>query len=525
MAADHPAPQRFAVRPWSLVLPLFGAPVAWVAQMTIGELLSGGGYRQPLTQPVLVVVSLIAIAVTALSGVTAWRQWRKTRGEKPGHAVDTGEGRTRFLAMTGMMEAALFAVAILITGIAIAGTPPCLTQTEAPAGPPPPGMSQGEYVAKLGDCVSCHSAPGRQDFAGGFPLHAPIGVIYGTNITPDPDFGIGRYSEADFRRALKQGIARDGHHLYPAMPYPSFARMSDADVAALYGYLMHEVKPVHALGPKTSLIFPFNQRWGLMFWNLVFRHGGDFQPQPQMDAQWNRGAYLVETVAHCGACHTPRGLAYEERASDRSSPLFASGSDVDKWYAANLTADPASGLGRWSQADIAQFLGSGHAHGGAAFGSMEQLVENSGQYMTPSDRDAIARYIKTLPAHGETSKVAAPLPEVFEMPGAGIYAQDCAGCHGVDGQGTPGKYPRLADNAIVLSQDPMSQTRLVLEGAVTPKTAAGPAQQHMPAFAQLTDRQVADVLTYIRQSWGNSAPPVSERKVADMRGFLKVSGP
>lgn len=523
--AEHPAPQRFAVHPWLLAFTLAGAPASWVAQMTIGELLSGSGCRLPLTQPLLVLVSLAALAVVALSAGVAWRQWHSTQIEKPGHAVDTGEGRTRFLAMTGMMETMLFAVAIVITGIAMAGTPPCLALTEAPTGSPPAGMSQGEYVAKLGDCVSCHSAPGKHDFAGGFPLHAPIGIIYGTNITPDPDFGIGRYSEADFRRALKQGIARDGHHLYPAMPYPSFARMSDADIAALYDYLMHDVKPVHAPAPKTNLFFPLNQRWGLAFWNLMFLHGGDFQSDPNMDEQWNRGAYLVKTVAHCGACHTPRGPAYEERATDRTSPLFASGSDVDKWYAANLTADPASGLGRWSQADIAQFLGTGYARQDAAFGSMEQLVENSGQYMTPEDRAAIARYIKTLPAHGEASKVTAPLPAVFEMPGAGIYAQGCARCHGMDGEGTPGKYPRLAGNPIVLSEDPMSQVRLVLEGAVTPNTRTGPPQERMPAFTQLTDRQIADVSTYIRQSWGNNATPVSERKVASMRHFLKTEGP
>lgn len=522
---EHPAPQRFAVHPWLLAFTLAGAPVAWVGQMTLGQLLSSGGCRLPLTQPALVAASLAALAVTALSGFTAWRQWHSTQGEKPGQAADTGEGRTRFLAITGMMEAMLFAVAIVITGIAMAGTSPCIALTEAPPGTPPPGMSQGEYVAKLGDCVSCHSAPGKHDFAGGFPLHAPIGVIYGTNITPDPDYGIGRYSEADFRRALKQGIARDGHHLYPAMPYPSFTRMSDGDIAALYGYLMHDVKPLHAPAPKTRLFFPLNQRWALTFWNMVFLHGGDFKPDSKMDPQWNRGAYLVETVAHCGACHTPRGPAYEERASDRTSNLFASGAIVDKWYAANLTADPASGLGRWSQADVAQFLGTGYAHQGVAFGSMAQMVENSGQYMTEADRQAIARYIKTLPAHGEIAKIAAPVPAVFERPGAGIYAQDCAHCHGVDGQGTPGKYPRLAGNPIVLSKDPISLVRLVLEGAVTPRTATGPAQQRMPAFAQLTDRQIADVSTYIRQSWGNKATPVSEQKATNMRHFLKTEGP
>ena len=531
-APSHPAPKRFAVHPLVLAFTLFGSPVAWLMQMTVGEILSSGACRAMMpgrlpapVQPGLLLVSFLAFVVALASGLTAWMQWRTTRAEKPGrHVVDTGEGRTRFLAMTGMLEAFLFLSAILITTIAMAGTPTCPAQALAPS-VPPTGMSQGEYIAKLGDCVSCHSAPGKQDFAGGFPLHSPIGVIYGTNITPDPDYGIGKYTQADFRRALKQGIARDGHHLYPAMPYTSFTRMSDADIDALYDYMLHDVKPVHIQAPRTSLWFPFNQRWGLMFWNLFFRPSGQFMPQTAMDAQWNRGAYLVETVTHCGACHTPRGPAYNEVAADRSSSTFVSGSDVDKWYAANLTGDPASGLGRWSQADIAQFLATGSAHGGMAFGSMEQLVENSGQYMTEADRQAIARYIKTVPAHGENMRFVpdAP-PPVFELSGAGTYAQECSGCHGLHGEGQDGKYPRLADNPIVLSQDPTSQVRLVLQGATTAKTAGGPPQRRMPGFPQLTDRQVADVLTYVRQNWGNNASSVDTNKVKGMRSFLKQNG-
>jgi mono/diheme cytochrome c family protein len=521
---EHPAPHRHRVSSWLTGLILAGPPAAWVIQMTAGEFLSAGGCKAFPVRPVLLIISGICFIAASLASIPAWRQWRRTRHEKTDDKpIETGEGRTRFLALLGLLESGLFSLAIIITAIALAGTPACTPNALAPT-IPPADMSRGAYVAKLGDCVSCHSLPGRHDFAGGFPLHSPLGTIYGSNITPDPKFGIGCYSRADFRRAVREGVARGGRHLYPAMPYPSFAGMSDADTDALYDYFMREVPPIAEPAPETKLHFPFNQRWAIRFWNLFFLSGRDFRVQAGHDPQWNRGAYLVQTIAHCGACHTPRGLAYEERATGHGSRLFLSGSDVDKWYAANLTADPDTGLGHWTESDIAEFLQTGAAHGGMAFGSMQQVVENSGQYMTPADRQAIARYLKSLPEGGkDTDFTPAALPAGFEPPAAGMYAQLCAGCHQAQGEGIPEKIPRLAGNPIVLSSDPRSQIRLILEGGATARTQAHPETRTMPAFARLSDREIAGIVTYLRRNWGNAAPAVSARQVASVRKDLSRS--
>jgi len=206
-------------------------------------------------------------------------------------------------------------------------------------------LSRGAYLARVGDCIACHTAgPRSPPFAGGLPINSPFGIIYSTNITPDPDNGIGRYSLADFSRAVRNGIAKDGKRLYPAMPYASFTGITDDDIRALYAYFMSEVKPVNYKPPETKLPFPFNIRLSLMFWDALFAEDERYKPHDDRDAQWNRGAYLVQSLGHCGACHTPRGLAFQEKAYSESSPLYLSGALVDNWYAANLSGDPASGL-------------------------------------------------------------------------------------------------------------------------------------------------------------------------------------
>jgi mono/diheme cytochrome c family protein len=397
------------------------------------------------------------------------------------------------------------------------GTPACSAATTSDAAYPT-NLSRGNYVAKLGDCVSCHSAPGKYDFAGGFPLHAPIGIIYGTNITPDPTYGIGGYTRDEFRKAVREGIAKGGKHLYPAMPYPSFSGMTDADVDALYDYFMHEVAPVATRPPETRLWFPLNQRWAIRFWNWLFLRNR-YSVRADRDAEWNRGAYLVETIAHCGACHTPRGLAYQERGVKAGDRYFLSGSDVDNWHSANLAGDSASGLGRWSQDDIAQFLGGAAANGIVAFGSMRQVIDNSGRHMTLADRQAIARYLKSLPAYGESARfIADAKPDGFERPGAGLYAQVCAKCHQANGEGKLGKYPRLAGNPIVLSSEPLSVIRIMLEGGAP--NAGTAHSQHMPSFANLNDAELASLASYIRSSWGNNTTLVSDRNVAQVRERL-----
>jgi mono/diheme cytochrome c family protein len=392
-------------------------------------------------------------------------------------------------------------------------------------------VERGAYIADIGDCASCHTAPGRENFAGGLALQAPFGTIFSTNITPDQKFGIGGYSRPQFIRAMREGVAADGSHLYPAMPYASFSAVSDDDLNDLYDYLMKGVKPVAYQPPETKLVFPFNQRWGLLFWDAVFARHDRFAPDPSRDEQWNRGAYLVQGLGHCGACHTPRGLAYQEIGYDQKSSSYLHGAVADKWATANLTGDLGSGLGRWSEADVAAFLKTGHGGSAAAFGNMKEAVEKSTQHLTADDAAAIAHYLKSFPAKDGAiafqpsaadvvNRDRADLSGERELPGAGLFASACAGCHGKTGEGQLPRFPEIAGNPAVLTRNPISVMRIVLEGSTSPETATGPKAEKMPAFAHLTDREIAEVVTYVRKSWGNSAPPASERDVSSLRTQL-----
>jgi mono/diheme cytochrome c family protein len=399
--------------------------------------------------------------------------------------------------------------------------------------PGPASMSRGAYLARVGDCIACHTAgPKAAPFAGGLPIRSPFGIIYSTNITPDPLHGIGRYTLDDFERAVRRGIAKDGRRLYPAMPYPSFTAITGEDIRALYDYFMNEVAPVDHEPPETRLPFPFNLRFSLFFWDLVFVKHKRFEPHPHHDATWNRGAYLVQSLGHCGACHTPRGLAFQETAYSEASPRYLSGALLDNWVAGNLRGDRASGLARWSEADIAEFLKTGHSGGNTAFGSMIEVIENSTRYLHDDDLKAIARYLKSLPPRGEKSsyqpdkadvaiKLAALVSGAVERPGAGLYEAFCAKCHQLTGAGKAGKFPKLAGNSSVLFENPTSLIRLLLEGHKRAATDTGPKSWHMPSFAaQFTDRQIAEVLSFIRNSWGNAAAPVTTRQVALLRSAL-----
>lgn len=394
-------------------------------------------------------------------------------------------------------------------------------------------LNRGAYLARVGDCVACHTAgPQAPPFAGGVPLNSPFGIIYSANITPDPINGIGRYTLYDFSRAVRNGIDKNGSRLYPAMPYPSFTRITDEDIRALYDYFMTEVKPVDYKPPETLLPFPFNIRWDLIFWDAFFVKNERYKPRNDRDLQWNRGAYLVQSLGHCGTCHTPRGLAFQEKAYTESSPLYLTGNVLDNWFASDLTGDLGSGLGRWSEADIAAFLATGHGGQTAASGSMRDVVENSSQYLHKDDLNAIAHYLKSLPARNEKVSYNPDLPEVtialsamvtgeVERPGAGLYHSFCVKCHKEIGNGEPGKFPKLAGNSTVLAENATSLVHLLLAGGNTAQTREGPKPQEMPAFAEkFSDRQIADVLSFIRNSWGNKASPVTPREVSSLRRAL-----
>jgi mono/diheme cytochrome c family protein len=413
----------------------------------------------------------------------------------------------------------------------------CLVFLSSPVIAQPIGrtdINRGAYLARAGDCVACHTAgPQSPPFAGGVALNSPFGKIYSANITPDPVNGIGRYTLYDFSRAVRNGIDKDGSRLYPAMPYPSFTKITDEDIRALYAYFMSDVKPSDYKPPETKLPFPFNIRWNLIFWDAIFVKHDRYKPRNDRDAQWNRGAYLVQSLGHCGTCHTPRGFAFQEKAYTESSPIYLTGAVIDNWFASNLTGDLASGLGRWSEADIAAFLAIGHGGQVTAFGSMGDVVENSSQFLHKDDLNAIAHYLKSLPVHDEKASYKPDLPEVamtlsamvtgeVERPGAGLYHSFCVKCHKETGNGELGKFPKLAGNSMVLSENTTSLIRLLLEGSKTAQTREGPKPQEMPAFAgKFSDRQIADVLSFIRNSWGNKASRVTPREVSSLRRALQ----
>ncbi|CAH2895518.1 MAG: Putative diheme cytochrome c-553 [uncultured Paraburkholderia sp.] len=425
---------------------------------------------------------------------------------------------------------------IVLAGTAMLGvfTAPRVTAEAAEAaGASDPALAalvaRGEYLAKASDCAGCHTAVGGQAYGGGLGLTSPFGTIMSSNITPDRRYGIGSYSYEDFARSVREGVSPGNKRLYPAMPYASFSKMSDDDMRALYAYFMHGVKPAPEPAPPTKLAFPFNQRWVLYFWQLAFAPTEPYRPKAGRDAQWNRGAFLVQGPGHCGACHTPRGPGFQERGYDESSPMYLTGGVNDNWFGPNLTGDPGSGLGRIGEKDLAAFLKTGHGAGLVAFGSMVEQVEDSTQYLTDEDALAMAHYLKSLPAQkpsGSYEPHAQPdLPsrngnrvDAPQSVGARVYISFCARCHGVQGAGVPNVFPRLAGNPSVITEDTTSLIRLMVEGGNSPATISGPPRQAMPGFAQtLTNAQMANVLSWIRTSWGNDARPVTANDIQSLR--------
>ncbi len=389
-------------------------------------------------------------------------------------------------------------------------------------------IKQGEYLARAGDCVACHTAKGGKPFAGGLAMETPIGTIYSTNITPDKT-GIGAYSFEDFDKAVRHGVAKNGSTLYPAMPYPSYARVNQADMQALYAYFMKAVKPVAEENQDVEIPWPLSMRWPLAMWRWMFAPAvEDFTPVAGQDPIISRGAYLVEGLGHCGACHTPRALTMQEKALSASqSSVFLSGSaPLEGWIAKNLRGDHKDGLGSWSEEQLVQFLKTGRSDRSAVFGGMSDVIVHSMQYMSDADLTAIARYLKALPAvdpedkpHQYDSAVADALWNGDDSKrGAAVYIDNCAACHRTDGYGYTRVFPALAGNPVLQSDDPTSLVHIVLKGATLPATHAAPSTFTMPGFDwRLSDQEVADVVNFIRTSWGNKGSDVKAVDVKAMR--------
>ena len=389
-------------------------------------------------------------------------------------------------------------------------------------------VKQGEYLARAGDCVACHTAKGGKPFAGGLPMETPIGTIYSTNITPDKT-GLGDYSFEDFDQAVRHGVAKNGSTLYPAMPYPSYARVSESDMQALYAYFMKGVEPVAQVNKDSDIPWPLSMRWPLAGWRWMFAPKvEDYQAQAGADPVISRGAYLVEGLGHCGACHTPRALTMQEKSLSASDgTAFLSGSaPLEGWIAKSLRGDHKDGLGSWSEEQLVQFLKTGRSDRSAVFGGMSDVVVHSMQYMSEEDLTAIARYLKTLPAvdpkdqpHQYDKQVADALWKGDDSkPGASVYIDNCAACHRTDGHGYTRVFPALAGNPVLQTADATSLINIVLNGGTLPATHTAPSTFTMPAFAwRLSDQEVADVVSFVRDSWGNKGETVKASQVKDLR--------
>ncbi|QEO16984.1 c-type cytochrome [Acetobacter vaccinii] len=380
-------------------------------------------------------------------------------------------------------------------------------------------IKRGEYIARLGDCVACHTALNGQKFAGGLSIKTPIGTIYSTNITPDPTYGIGTYTLQEFDDAVRRGVRKDGSSLYPAMPYPAFSRMTPEDTKALYAYFMHGVKPVAEKNRAEDITWPLSMRWPLSIWRSLFAPAPKaFTPAPGTDAEIARGEYLVTGLGHCGACHTPRGFAMQEKAMDAAGgPDFLGGGGViDNWVAPSLRNDPVAGIGRWSEDDLFYFLKSGRTDHSAVFGAMADVVGWSTQYFTDDDLRAISKYLKALPpvppsrgdyTYDASTAQALDAGNFSGNPGAKVYVEQCAMCHRNDGGGVGRMFPPLAGNSVVVTDNATSVAHIVVEGGILPPTNWAQSAVAMPGYkTALSDQQIADVVNFIRTSWGNKAP-------------------
>lgn len=394
-------------------------------------------------------------------------------------------------------------------------------------------VAHGRYLATAADCAACHTAPhGGEPFAGGYGIDTPLGKIFSTNITPSRTDGIGSYSEEDFARAVREGVAKDGSHLYPAMPYTAYAKITDDDMKALYAYFMQEVKPVEHKPQQTELPFPFSIRAPMAMWNLLFLDKDRFEPNPAKSAEWNRGAYLSEALEHCSTCHTPRNLFMAEAGGQSLA-----GGPVGSWYAPNITSNAVSGIGGWSDGELTRYLKTGHVAGKAqAAGPMAEAVEDSLQYLPDEDIKAIVTYLKDVPAissgdihprsdFGKPSTEAEAslrgLPGQSEnQNGFHVFSGSCAACHQLEGQGND-RYPSLFHNTAAGGDRPDNLVSTILYGL---HRTVGDHVAFMPAFGpdasyadRLSDRDIADVSNYVLTHYGNPSVKVTEADVARIR--------
>jgi mono/diheme cytochrome c family protein len=379
-------------------------------------------------------------------------------------------------------------------------------------------IARGEYLARAGDCIACHTNPGGALFAGGLAMPTPFGTIYSSNITPDRATGIGTWSADDFYGAVHFGRFPDGGLIYPAMPFGSYTKVTRADSDAMFAYL-RSVPAVHQPDRQHDLRFPYNNRALILGWRTLFFTEGEYKPDPAKSDEWNRGAYLVQGLGHCAMCHTPINML----GGSSASQAFEGGLiPMQNWYAPSLTSNKEAGLGEWSIEEITQLLRTGVSHRGAVYGPMAEVTFDSLQYLNDADVKAMAVYLKGLgqglPLAQELSGVPSTESSLLLAFGQTVYTAHCAVCHAVDGRGMPPDYPPLAGNPSIQMESAVNPTRMVLNGGFPPGTEENPIPYGMPPFAQsLSDDEVAAVVTYIRAAWGNRGSAVSARQANALR--------
>jgi len=380
-------------------------------------------------------------------------------------------------------------------------------------------VKRGEYLAHAADCVVCHTTPGAAEYAGGLAIPLPFGTLYSTNITPDKQTGIGDYSDADFLNAVQRGIRRDGTRLYPAMPYPSYTYMTDADVLAVKAYLF-SLPPVNAVNRADTLTFPFNQRWSMAFWSFFFNADARFAPNTGQSPEWNRGAYLAEALAHCGECHTPRNLAFALDNRKKFAGALTAG-----WRAFNITSDKASGIGAWSDDQVADYLGNGHAATrGSAAGPMGEAVDQSFSLMPKEDILALVVYLRSIPAvaSSEPGTIAPPAPPspkegnaVADALGKKVFEQACVSCHGWSGVSAISSFATITGTRAVNDAAATNVAQIVISGTVRNRPDGAVS---MPAFGgTYSDKEIAAVVNYVTARFGSEKSAVTAKDIADLR--------
>lgn len=432
--------------------------------------------------------------------------FNRRRPNRPAHAPTKG------ISNSVLLTAVLAVSTLNLSNTADAADAASLSELE----------KAGEYLVAAGNCVSCHTSENGSPFAGGLNFETPFGTIYSTNITPDPEFGIGGWSLEEFEAAIRHGERPDGENLYPVFPYTSYTIISDEDVAAIYAYLK-TIAPVKSTPPENDLGFPYNQRWAVGLWKSLYFDEGRFEPQPAQSEQWNRGAYLVEGLGHCGMCHSPRnfmGATDTDLAMTGGTLMETVEGKLSAWSAPNLTSAD-NGLAMWREEDIKDYLKLGFSHRAGVFGPMNKVVMNSTRHMSTEDVTAMAVYLKSLPANSQDADT--PAEGGVLRAGSVQYDIHCGTCHLPTGEGSSGTGPPLIGSPVVLDTDPSSLINITLFGAQTPKTAPSDewrlkTWKHMNRFDdKLNDKQVADLLSFLRSAWGHKAGAVSKEQVARQR--------